>query len=151
MKNNTVREQAIINAPVAEVWNALTDPDVVKQYFFNTNVDSDWKKGAPITYWGIWEGKEYRDKGTILDIEEEKILRHTHWSSLSGSPDTPENYYTVTYELQPQGDDQTQLTITQEGNMTDKSAEHSAKNWQGVLAKLKELLETHPSLNLDIR
>ena len=36
------------NAPQAEVWKGLTDPEIVKQYFFGTNVKSDWKKGSPI-------------------------------------------------------------------------------------------------------
>ena len=46
-----------INAPAAKVWQALTDPTIVKQYFFGTNVRSDWKKGGKIIWEGEWEGE----------------------------------------------------------------------------------------------
>jgi uncharacterized protein YndB with AHSA1/START domain len=145
MENRNVIKQIAINAPVAEVWNALTDPDMVRQYLFGANIKSEWKEGASITYWGTWQGKEYKDKGVILDIERNKLLRHTHWSSLSGKPDIPANYYKVTYEVEPEGNDKTMLTITQEGTMTKESAEHSGKNWEQVLKQLKNVVEKEMS------
>jgi uncharacterized protein YndB with AHSA1/START domain len=141
--HQTIKKTINIKAPASEVWKALTDPDLVKRYFFGTNVDSDWKAGSPITYSGIWEGRAYKDKGKIIEIEEGKKLRHTHWSSLSGLSDAPENYYTVMYELKENGN-RTSLTVTQSGNMTDESAQHSGQNWQGALEKMKELLEEQP-------
>src|SRR6267378_5679340 len=87
-----------VNAPRARVWKALTDPAAIKQYFFNTTVVSDFKKGSPITWSGVWEGKAYQDKGLILKVESERVLQHTHFSPLSGQPDKPENYQTVTVE-----------------------------------------------------
>jgi uncharacterized protein YndB with AHSA1/START domain len=36
-----------INASSKAVWDALTKPALVKQYFFGTNVDTDWKRGSP--------------------------------------------------------------------------------------------------------
>lgn len=139
---NTVKKKITIKAPVSEVWNALTNPDIIRQYFFGTHADSDWQTGSSITYSGTWDGKEYRDKGKILEIEEERKLSHTHWSSLSGTEDVPENYYTVTYSLEPKGEDQTILKVSQEGNMSRESASHSGKNWEMVLEKMKGLLES---------
>ena len=57
-----LKTSIIINAPAAQVWKALTDPAIIKQYFFGTNVETDWKKGSPITWTGEWEGKTYQDK-----------------------------------------------------------------------------------------
>ncbi|MGZ4038890.1 MAG: SRPBCC domain-containing protein, partial [Bacteroidia bacterium] len=39
----TLSKSLTINAPAAKVWKALTDASIVKQYFFGTNVKSDWK------------------------------------------------------------------------------------------------------------
>jgi uncharacterized protein YndB with AHSA1/START domain len=39
-----------INTPTAKVWNALTNPEVIKQYMFGTNVISDWREGSPIVW-----------------------------------------------------------------------------------------------------
>jgi uncharacterized protein YndB with AHSA1/START domain len=141
--HQTIKKTININAPASDVWKALTDPEIVRRYFFGTDVDSDWKAGSPITYSGLWEGRAYKDKGKIIEIEEEKKLRHTHWSSLSGLSDAPENYFTVMYELKPNGN-RTSLTVTQSGNMTDESARHSGSNWQNVLEKMKGLLEEQP-------
>lgn len=55
-----------INAPASKVWEALIDPDLIKQYLYGTEVTSDWKVGSPITYKGEWQGKAYEDKGQIL-------------------------------------------------------------------------------------
>jgi uncharacterized protein YndB with AHSA1/START domain len=143
MENRTLKRSVSIHAPVSAVWHAITDPETIKKYFFGTNVESDWKEGSPITYSGTWQGKEYRDKGTILEVNEERKLKHTHWSSLSGTPDEVENYFTVTYELERKGEE-TVLTVTQSGLMTDEAKEHSGKNWEMVLQKLKELVEEQP-------
>lgn len=139
----SLKKTITINAPTSEVWRAITDPEIVKQYFFNTSVDSDWQQGSSITYSGVWDGKAYKDKGKIVEVEKEKVLKHTHWSSLSGVADAPENYYTVMYELKPK-DNKTILSITQEGNMSKEGADHSGRNWENVLEKLKDLLEKHP-------
>lgn len=141
--HKTIKKTITINAPASEVWKGITDPDMVKRYFFGTNVDSDWKPGSQITYSGIYEGQAYKDKGKIIEAEKEKKLRHTHWSSLSGDPDAPENYYTVMYELKER-DGKTDLTVTQSGNMTEQGDVHSGKNWENVLEKLKGLLEKQP-------
>ena len=129
-----------INAPAPKVWEALTTPGLIKQYLFGTNVTTDWQVDSPIVYEGIWEGKAYRDKGVILQVEPGKLLVSTYWSALSGKPDIPENYQTVRYELATEGKG-TRLTIVQDNNATQEDANHSAQNWSRVLAGMKKLLE----------
>lgn len=140
MEAMTVKRSVIISAHASDVWKAITDPAMIKQYFFGTDIKTDWKAGSPITYSGIWKGKEYSDKGKILEIEKNKKIVHTHWSSLSGTEDIPENYFTITYELEEREND-TVLCITQTGLMTSDTHEHSAQNWELVLNNLKELVE----------
>ena len=141
MKNTFIAKATIrINAPRSKVWEALTLPDLIKQYLFGTEVTTDWKAGSRITYKGIWEGKPYEDKGKILQVEPEKLLVSTFWSALSGLPDVPENYNTIRYELSSE-DGGTRLSIIQDNNATQQDADHSAQNWQMVLDGLKKLLE----------
>ena len=49
-----------INAPASRVWDALTKPDLIRQYLFGTQVTTDWRAGSPITYEGTWDGKAYK-------------------------------------------------------------------------------------------
>jgi uncharacterized protein YndB with AHSA1/START domain len=129
-----------INVPASKVWDALTQPNLIKQYLFGTQVTTDWRVGSPITYEGIWEGKAYKDKGKVLQVEPGKLLVSTFWSSLSGLPDVPENYQTVRYELSAEGSG-TRLTIIQDNNATQEEANHSAQNWKFVLDGIKKILE----------
>jgi len=129
-----------INASASRVWEALINPKLIKQYLFGAEVISDWKEGSPIIYKGIYEGKTYEDKGSVLKVEPEKLLLITHWSPLSGSPDSPENYHKVSYELDVENG-RTQLTITQDNNSSEEEQEQNAKFWKMVLDGMKKLLE----------
>jgi uncharacterized protein YndB with AHSA1/START domain len=88
-----------INAPVDKVWNALINPEVIKQYMFGTAVISDWREGSPIVWKGEWQGTTYEDRGAILKLKPKRLIQYSHFSPLSGKPDLPENYHTVTIEL----------------------------------------------------
>jgi uncharacterized protein YndB with AHSA1/START domain len=138
--NLTAEARVSIGAPASQVWEALTDPELIKQYFFGTNVVTDWKVGSPIYYRGEWQGKPYEDKGVILEVEPRRKLVSTHWSPLAGVPDVPENYHTVTYLLNER-DGQTELTLLQDNNATEEEKQHSEENWNMVLSSLKALLE----------
>jgi uncharacterized protein YndB with AHSA1/START domain len=122
------------------LWDALTNPEVIKKYFFGTNAVSDWKPGSPLIFKGEYQGKQYEDKGTILESEPEKRLKYSYWSSMSGIEDKPENYVHVTYEISGEDNDLT-LTVTQENIPDEKMKEHSIENWNKVLEALKKLLE----------
>jgi uncharacterized protein YndB with AHSA1/START domain len=140
MKNIIAKENITLRAPASRVWDALTKPELIQQYFFGTYASSDWKKGSPITFEGEWEGKKYKDKGTILKVRPGKLLQYNFWSSMSGVEDKPENYVIITYALN--GDkDATELTITQENIPTEEMKEHAEQNWRRVLDGLKEVVE----------
>jgi len=46
--NNIAKAETTINASADKVWNALTDPALIKKYMFGTTVISDWKEGSKI-------------------------------------------------------------------------------------------------------
>jgi uncharacterized protein YndB with AHSA1/START domain len=136
----TLHTSISINAPKSKVWMALIDPEQVKKYFFGTILKSDWKVGSAITFSGEWEGKPYMDKGTILEIEMEKILKYNYWSSFSGTEDKPENYANIGYYLEEKNGE-TVFSISQDGIKTKEARDHSEQNWKMVMNNLKELLE----------
>jgi uncharacterized protein YndB with AHSA1/START domain len=139
-KGLIAQAEITIKASPERVWEALTTPRLIKQYFFGSDVASDWKVGSPITYRGEWQGKAYEDKGEILQVLPGKLLISTHWSPLSGTPDAPENYHTVSYELTGEADN-TAVRIRQDNNASEDEVKHSAENWKMVLEGLKVLLE----------
>ena len=134
------RASLTVDAPRAKVWDALVNPKAIKQYMFGAAVVSDWREGSPIVWKGEWQGKPYEDKGTLLEVEPGRTLRYSHFSPLSGLPDEPGNYHTVTIELSGEGN-QTRVALAQDNNPTDEARVHSEKNWGMMLAALKKFLE----------
>ncbi|MBA3704348.1 MAG: SRPBCC domain-containing protein [Bacteroidetes bacterium] len=140
-KDLVAKTTIVINTSASKVWEALTNPELIKKYFFGTEAISDWKVGSPLTFRGTWEGKTHEDKATILNFEPNKLLRYRYWSSLSDTPDIPENYAIVTYKLFEENSG-TKITVTQDNIPTEEKREHSQQNWLSVLKGLKKLLET---------
>jgi uncharacterized protein YndB with AHSA1/START domain len=140
MSKLTLATSITFKAPADKVWQGITDPEMVKQYFFGTEQESDWQAGSPISWKGEWDGHKYEDKGTILEITPGKHVKYSYWSSMGGTEDKPENYNNITYTLTEKGGE-TVLDITQD-NIKDESAkEHSEGNWQAIFEGLKKILE----------
>lgn len=129
-----------INASIDNAWDALVNPQKIKQYMFGTTVVSDWKEGSSIVWKGEFKGKKYEDKGEILKFKPQNLLQYSHYSPLSGQKDVPENYHRVTIELtdQTNGID---VVLTQDNNPDEKTREHSENNWNMMLKALKETVE----------
>lgn len=139
-KDLTATSSTTIDAPAARVWDALTDPAKIREYMFGTNVVSDWREGSSIIWKGEWKGKPYEDKGEILQMKPPRLLRYSHFSPMSGQPDEPENYHTVTIELEDAGAG-TKVTLSQDRNATEEARQESARNWTAMLEGLRKLVE----------
>jgi uncharacterized protein YndB with AHSA1/START domain len=129
-----------INASPAQVWVALTDPQLIKRYMFGSQVVTDWQRGSSILWQGEYEGHLYQDKGEIVEIEPQRRLKVTHFSPLSGQADVPENYHTLLYELTANGDT-TRVRLSQDQNASADEAERAQGNWEMLLRGLKEVVE----------
>lgn len=140
MKGLIATSSTTIDASNSKVWDALVTPAAIKQYMFDTTVVSTWKEGSPIVWKGVWQGKAYEDKGVILQLEPGRTLQYSHFSPLSGLPDKPDNYHTVTIELSGEGGG-TRVSLSQDNNRTEQEREHSERNWNMMLAGLKKFAE----------
>lgn len=130
----------VVEQDAKRVWTALTDPAEICHYFFGTQVITDWTVGGPIVFQGEWQGKTYRDHGRILAFDPPRLVTMTHYSPLTGLPDLPENYHTVSYLLEP-APTGTTVTIRQGGNRSAGEVTESERTWNLVLTNLKSYLE----------
>ena len=140
MTDHVASADVVVDASPDKVWAALTDPEEIKKYMFGSEVVTDWKQGSPIVWRGEYEGKQYEDKGEIVEIEPGRRLKVTHFSPLSGQEDRPENYHTVLYELEER-EGRTHVSLSQDNNPSKEAAEHSRANWEKMLAGLKQAVE----------
>lgn len=133
------RTSILIHATPEEVWDAVTKPELVKQYFYGADLETTWEVGSPIVFKGEWEGVAYEDKGVIQSFVPGRSLSYTYKPGSDTSLDVPENYQLVTYQVDPR-DVGVELSIAQTAD-TEEKASHSEKNWCSVLDSIKTLLE----------
>jgi uncharacterized protein YndB with AHSA1/START domain len=131
-----------ISATPERIWRALTDAGEIKQYYFGSTIQSSWRAGSPISFKGEWQGRPYEDKGVVKRSEPPKLLEYTHFSPMTGKPDLPENYHTITVTLTPLGK-LTRVELMQDNNDTEEARAHSEKNWEMMLAGLRKYVETN--------
>jgi uncharacterized protein YndB with AHSA1/START domain len=133
-----------IDAPTSKVWEALTNPELMKKWMFEAEIHiiTDWKVGTPIVIRGYMNGKDFENNGIVLQFEPEKILQYSHLSSLSRLPDKPENYSLLEFRLAPM-ENRTTLTLTLSNFPTESIYKHLVFYWNVTLEILKRMIEDH--------
>lgn len=145
-----VKNTIIINAPVAKVWDALTNPVQTKKYMFGCEALSDWNKGSSLTWEMIYEGKPFvAVKGTIVEIDINRKLVYTTIDPHATIEDDPKNYLTVTYQL-TSDNGKTSLTVIQgdyskvaDGERRYTEAYNNGDGWNPILVQIKKMLEPY--------
>jgi uncharacterized protein YndB with AHSA1/START domain len=144
----SVKNTITIQAPIAEVWDALVNPAKTKIYMFGCETVSDWLVGSPLLWRGQYEGKDMVFViGKILEIAAPALLKYTVIDPNASYPDIPENHLNVTYELS-EVNGITTLSVTQdgfegaaEGEKRYKDVYNNGDGWNPILTAIKNLVE----------
>lgn len=137
--NHKIQYKTTLKAPLEKVWEALTNAEIVKQYFFGSNLVTSWKVGEPIIFQGEWEGQKYQDRGEVLEYKHNQRLAYSYLSNWSGKEDLPENYLRVCYQVRSFGTE-TEITIEQ-SNYDEERAKHSEGNWASIVDEMRKIVE----------
>jgi uncharacterized protein YndB with AHSA1/START domain len=134
--------ETFIRTSPDRIWQALTDGDLTRQYYFNTQVESDWNLGSTLRYHGP-RGTVDLD-GQILEIETANRLVTTF--EPKWFPQTDAAPSTLSWEIQPMGP-VTGVKLTH-ANIDNASFEAGQMHlgWVYCLSGLKSLLETGEGL-----
>ena len=129
-----------INSSPSLIWDALINPEKIKQYFSGVETITDWQVGNQIIFTHTYEGKVFINKGVILDFDSNRLLRYTYWTAFSNTEDKPENYTIITYLLNEMNDS-TNLMLTQTNLKNEEWYLNLDIGWNTVLSKIKDLVE----------
>lgn len=141
MTNNLILiKERQIQSDAKKVWETLTETTTDWNGIV-IETKSEWKPNSAIVFSFVWDGNQYVDKGVIIEFEPTRIFSHTYWSAFSGLPDEEKNYSTIQYELTPT-DTGTLLKLTHTNFATEIMYQHSDKNWDDTLDKIKAKCET---------
>ena len=125
-----------------KLWEALTNGEITKKYYYNTELTSDFKAGSELKYMRMNENGEEEApvKGKILEIEPMKRLVHTFEFTNNDKPSK------VTYEIEEAGKS-VKLTLTHSNFEGKTETFNSVKEgWPLILSGLKTYLETGNTL-----
>jgi uncharacterized protein YndB with AHSA1/START domain len=129
-----------IAAPAARVWQTLTQPSLVKQWQYGSDLDTTWQVGSPVRFKTVWQDTVFEQWGTVLAFEPHARLQYSLFAPRPGLEDKPENYFTMTYQLTPE-DGVVKLEIVQEDGREGATKEPDQGEENPVLAELKKVAE----------
>jgi uncharacterized protein YndB with AHSA1/START domain len=134
--------ERVVEAPVEDVWRALTDTDEVERYFFDAGVECSWMPGSPVTWLGA-DGEPVI-RGEVLDIDEPNRLVHTFAftaASDAGAAAAADAPTTVTWLLETE-DEGTRLSLVHDGFAGETTTWRSVEDgWEQVLDGLVLLFQ----------
>jgi len=139
MARSTFIYVTYIRTTPEKLWAALTDREFMKQYWFGSHCESEWRAGSP---WKLvsHEG-QLLDAGEILEAEPPRRLvirwQHQNKAELKAEGDSR-----CTLELEPSGT-AVKLSITHTlEREPSKLITAVSGGWPKVVSNLKSLLET---------
>ena len=121
------------------LWEALTTPDFIAQYWFGMKCESDFKTGSPWRL--VFADGRVADTGEIVEADAPKRLA-IKWRNEFRPELKAEGYSLCTFELEPV-DGAVKLTVTHGIDVPEaKLVTAVSGGWPVILSNLKSLLET---------
>ena len=129
-----------------KLWQALTSSEFSKRYWFDTELQSDFKVGSPFAL--VMDGTT-TDVGEILEADPPQRLSYTfhHVLNEQAREEPPTK---VVFTLEKHGN-LVKLTLTHENFVADsKLLDGISKGWPAILSSLKSMLESGTALAIPI-
>ena len=131
---------AHISRPVADVYEAVADPEQLSRYFTTGGAKGRLEAGATVS----WDFHDFPGAFPVEVVEAHANRRIVlRWEANEGGPAGYQT--TITIEFEPVGEDRTKVSITEEGwRETDAGLRASFGNcmgWSQMLCALKVWLE----------
>lgn len=103
-----VKVEAVFDATKSQVWEALTNTEIMKVWYFDI---SNFKLAVG-TEFSFYEGekKEYLHEGQILKVEQNKVLQHS-WKH----PQQSKGSSIVTWEIEEIEENKVKVSLSHEG------------------------------------
>jgi uncharacterized protein YndB with AHSA1/START domain len=132
---------AHISRPVAEVYEAVADPDQLSKYFTTGGARGRLEAGSEVS----WDFHDFPGAFPVRVLEADPPRRIViQWEAAASA--TEDGWNTTVFEFEPlDGDTRTLVTVTESSwQPTDegaKSAFGNCQGWTGMLAALKVWVE----------
>lgn len=128
-----------------KLWEAITRPEMTRQFFYANDVKSDWKVGSPVQHIGP-DGQVKLDGKVLEAVPQRKLV--TTFAAVHNPDSAKDRPSRVTWEIEPRGE-VCRLTLTHDDfDGITETYKQVEMGWNVVLSGLKTLLETGKPLNI---
>jgi uncharacterized protein YndB with AHSA1/START domain len=135
MTDDRIYEVEVAASPDA-AWAALTEPDTVRRYYFDTAPRTTWHVGSPIEF--VDADGEAQIVGEVLEFEPPVRLAHTFIATWYGGRDDQGSLH---WEVTPT-DTGCRITLIHRGAKADtREGSETADGSRHLIESLKQLLE----------
>lgn len=140
MRVDEIRRELVLEAPIDDVWEALTSPHQLKQWF-GDSADIDLRPGGRARFgWSEFDAVTE----AIIDVVDRPTRFAFRWEALKDTP-VEQASTLVEFTLEPHGDG-TRLTLVESGfaalpdDHYQGRFEENSSGWTAELADLKKHL-----------
>jgi uncharacterized protein YndB with AHSA1/START domain len=139
MAGSTFVYVTFIRASVEQIWSAFTQPEMVKKFWFDIDVETDWRVGSP---WCIkFPDGRVADAGEILEFDPPRRIA-IKWRNEFMPELKAEGFSLCVIEVEPVGN-AAKLTVTHSNEVENsKFIGAVSGGWPKILSNLKSLIET---------
>jgi len=132
--------QIYIRASAERVWQAITETEFRRQYFFGSTIESDFRPGSPLR--SVSPDGELWGDDVVLECEPPRLLSHS-WRSLWDEEAAEEPPSRVTWLVEPQDGGVCKLTVTHDQlESSPATARGVSGGWAFIISGLKSVVET---------
>jgi uncharacterized protein YndB with AHSA1/START domain len=134
--------EIFIKTSPERLWEAITDRDMRARYSFGVGTESDWSQGSE--YRSSVPGVIDIAEGENVEVDPPRRLVQT-FTALWSDEVKGEGESTVTWEIEPVGDDSCRLIVTHD-QLNPGAIGELYGGWPQMLSGLKTMLETGEDL-----
>ncbi|HZW02534.1 MAG TPA: SRPBCC family protein [Anaerolineaceae bacterium] len=121
------------------LWQALTEGNFTRRYWYDRRIESDWQIGSPVRFFD-GASDDLTDSGVVLECDPPRRLVYTFKNEFDPqkSDQAPSR---VAFTLEPY-DGVVKLTLVHDRLHDLPAVEHFREGWAPILSSLKTFLET---------
>jgi uncharacterized protein YndB with AHSA1/START domain len=123
-----------VGATAERVWESLTNPDLVPQFFFGLRLEAEPKPGSPLVLHGLGPGSVV---GYVVDIQPERRLMYAF---TAGAPEAGPTSW-LTWEIEESEPAVCRVTLSHD-DLERTADPHQDADVLRLLSNFKTLLET---------
>lgn len=135
MDDKEIRHSIVIAAPIETVWAEITKVGHRQRAQLDAVLDTSFVPGDPL-YYKSQDGSRIFMVGRVVEFDPPRTFSHTQLLTMRDDPLT-----LVTWHLEAI-DEGTRVTLVNSGWPADAKMEKVDATWKGILASLKDVVET---------